>query len=109
MVQVPPYQIWIVCSDYFEIGNPARQYLREKYKDAISAGALEVKLLRREDHITEWTKLGIFPDVVITNGTYQIKDGEGFEEAAYDLDKVFPPQSGTQVIPFSSLESVVLE
>ncbi len=109
MSQVQPYQIWIVCSDYFEVGNPAREYLKTKFKNHIAAGVLQVKLLRREDHIKEWTKSGTYPDLVITNGTYQIKDGEGLEDAAYDVDEVFPPQSGTQIIPFSSLESIVIE
>ncbi len=108
-MQVSPYQIWIVCSDYFDIGNPAREYLKTKFKDHIAAGALEVKLLRKEDHVTEWTKLGIYPDLVVTDGTYQVRDGEGFDETHYEPKKVFPPQSGTQIIPLSLLESIVLE
>ncbi len=107
-MQPSPLQIWVVSSDYFDVGNPAREYLKTKFKDIISSGALEVRLYRREDQIKEWTKLGVYPDLVVTDGTYQVRDGEGFETATYDHCKVFPANSGTQVIPISLIEQIVL-
>ncbi len=109
MTEVSPYLIWIVCSNYFEVGNPAREYLKTKFKDHINAGVLEVKLLRREDHVTEWTRLGIYPDVAVTDGTYQIKDGEGFEETTYDPNTIFPAESRTQIVSFLDLEDITLQ
>ncbi len=109
MMEIQPFRIWIVCSDYFDIGNPAREYLKEKFKPQLDAGVLEVKLLRREDHVTEWTKLGIYPDVVVTNGTYQIKDGEGFDDVSYDPKSEFPAKSGTKIFSFHDLEYITLQ
>ena len=100
MTYQPKPLIWIITASYLD-GVPAQRQLRE------AAPHAEVKLYTKEDDIRFWCKLNVYPQLIVSDGTSRVPEGEAYESIEYDPRKKFADERNIPVHPLDSVDSLV--